>query len=100
MSSSARTLPPSLAPRRSLRRTPTQPSDLKVSVTPRASRNAVEPSADGLRVYTTSAPTDIQANESVVRLVAKALKVPKSRITIKRGRASRDKLLSIDGLGP
>ncbi|MCH8979529.1 MAG: DUF167 domain-containing protein [Armatimonadetes bacterium] len=77
----------------------TSPSDLKVRVTPRASRNAVELYEDGLRVYTTSAPADGQANESVVRLVAKALNVPKSRITIKRGRSSRDKLLSIDGLG-
>ena len=75
-------------------------SDLNVRVGTRASRNAVEPYKDGLRVYTTSAPTDGQANESVVRLVAKALMVPKSRITIKRGRASRDKLLSIDCLGP
>ncbi|MCH7944687.1 MAG: DUF167 domain-containing protein, partial [Armatimonadetes bacterium] len=73
---------------------------MKVRVTPRASRNSVEPSDDGLRVYTTSAPADGQANESVVRLVAKALNVPKSRIAIKRGRSSRDKLLSIDGLGP
>ena len=78
----------------------TSRSDLKVRVAPRASRNAVEPSDDGLRVYTASAPTGGQANESVVRLVAKALDVPKSTITIKRGRASRDKVLTIDGLGP
>ena len=78
----------------------TPPSELKVRVTPRASRNTVEPYEDGLRVYTTSAPADGQANESVVRLVAKALDVPKSRITIKRGRASRDKLLSFDGIRP
>ena len=78
----------------------TSRSDLKVRVAPRASRNAVEPSDDGLRVHTTSAPTDGQANEAVVHLVAKALDVPKSTITIKRGRASRDKLLSIDGLAP
>ena len=78
--------------------TKTPRSDLKVRVAPRASRNAVEPYDDGLRVYTTSAPTDGQANESVVKLVAKALRVPKSRITIKRGKSSRDKLLSIEGL--
>ena len=79
---------------------PAPVSDLKVRATTRAGRNAVEPSDDGLRVYTTSAPTDGQANDSVVRLVAQALNVPKSRITIKRGRSSRDKVLSIDGLGP
>lgn len=76
----------------------TPSSDLKVRVTPRSSRNAVELFDGGLRVHTTSVPADGQANESVVRLVAKALKVPKSRITIKRGRSSRDKLLCIEGL--
>jgi uncharacterized protein YggU (UPF0235/DUF167 family) len=34
----------------------------------------------------------------VIEVVAKALKVPKSRIAIKRGETSRDKVLSIEGL--
>ena len=36
----------------------------------------------------------------MIRLVAKALGVPKSRFSIKRGGSSRDKLLWIEGLGP
>ena len=79
---------------------PAPDSELRIRVTPRAGRNAVAATDDGLRVYTTSAPADGEANAAVVKLVAKALKVPKSRISIKRGRASRDKLLTIGGLDP
>lgn len=39
-----------------------------------------------------------RANESLRRLVAKRLGVPKSAITIIRGHRSRDKLIEIDGV--
>ena len=51
-----------------------------------------------LCVFTTAAPTDGQANKSVVENVAKALRVPKTSITIKRGAKSRDKTLAIASL--
>jgi uncharacterized protein YggU (UPF0235/DUF167 family) len=52
-----------------------------------------------LRVYVTAAPVDGEANKAVIAVVAKLLKVPKSRVSIKRGESSRDKLLVIEGLG-
>ena len=75
-------------------------SELPVRVTPRASRERLENAGDVLKVYTTAPPTDGQANNAVIKLVSKALGVPKSRINIKRGGSSRDKLLWIEGLGP
>lgn len=66
-------------------------------MTPRASRNGVSYADGVLRVRTTAAPTDGQANEAVVGQVAKALRIAKSKITIKRGHSSRDKLLAVSG---
>lgn len=72
-------------------------------VTPRAAadRIAVEPAtADRparLRVHVTTAPEDGKANKAVIALVARALGVPRSTITIARGETGRDKLLRIDG---
>jgi uncharacterized protein YggU (UPF0235/DUF167 family) len=45
-----------------------------------------------------SAPTDGQANEAVCRLVAKALNLPPSSVSVKRGQASRDKMLAIEDM--
>ena len=75
-----------------------QGSELKVRVTPRASQNRATFAAGVLKVHTTAAPVDGQANKSVIGAVAKALKVPKSTITIIRGESSRDKVLYLETL--
>ena len=49
-------------------------------------------------MWVTSSPTDGQANDAVCQTVAKAIKAPPSAVSIKRGHASRDKLLAIEGL--
>jgi uncharacterized protein (TIGR00251 family) len=54
---------------------------------------------DGVVVIRVTAPAvDGRANESMRRLVAKRVGVPKSAITIVRGHRSRDKVIEIDGV--
>lgn len=73
---------------------------VSVRVKPRSSRNQVEaPSADGcLPVKLTAPPVDNKANQALVALLAKKLKVPKSAITIQSGERSRNKLVMISGV--
>ncbi|MCI2400367.1 DUF167 domain-containing protein [Aliiroseovarius subalbicans] len=70
-------------------------AEIAVRVTPKASRNAVEETTDGLRVYTTSVPEGGKANSAVTKLLATALGVPKSRLTLVRGATSRDKTFKV-----
>lgn len=67
---------------------------LNIRVIPRARRNAVELQPDGsIRVYTTAAPADGDANSAVIKMLAKHLNVPKTSICIIRGTTSRDKVI-------
>ncbi len=74
---------------------------IAVRVTPRAARNQVTPAlledgSTGLRVSTTTVPEDGKANAAVIKLIAKALGIAKSRLTLLRGATGRDKLFRID----
>lgn len=71
---------------------------LALRVTPKASRNAVlAPETEGapLRVYVTSVPEGGKANAAVLKLLSKALGVPKSRLRIVQGETGRDKVVDI-----
>ncbi|WP_071672571.1 DUF167 domain-containing protein [Nioella nitratireducens] len=71
---------------------------LALRVTPKASRNAVTPpEADGdpLRVYVTTVPEGGKANAAVLKLLSKALGVPKSRLEIVQGATGRDKVVEV-----
>ncbi|ASP20098.1 hypothetical protein ANTHELSMS3_01399 [Antarctobacter heliothermus] len=68
---------------------------LAVRVTPKAARNAVLRDETGLRVTVTTVPEGGKANAAVIKLLAKALGVPKSRLELLRGETSRDKLFRI-----
>lgn len=70
-------------------------AEIAVRVTPRASRNRIDAGADGLRVYVTTVPEDGKANAAVQKLLAKALGVPKSALTLTRGQTARDKVFRI-----
>jgi len=73
--------------------------DLTVRLTPRADRDAVALDDDGvIRARVTAPPVDGQANAALVKLLAKALGVPKSRVSIVRGASGRDKVVRVDGL--
>lgn len=69
---------------------------LEVRVTPRAARNAVIFEDGKLRVMVTTVPADGKANADVIRHLAKALGIAKSRLTLLRGGSGRDKLFQID----
>lgn len=73
-------------------------ADLTVRVTPRGSRNKVEVAEGQIRIWVTASPTDGQANEAVIQLLAKSLAIAPSRITLVRGHTGRDKTLRVTGL--
>lgn len=70
-------------------------------VQPRASREGIEgPGPDGLlRVRVCSPPVEGKANERLVALVAKRLGIPRSRVSLVSGGASRNKILEVRGAG-
>ncbi|MBS0123882.1 DUF167 domain-containing protein [Thetidibacter halocola] len=70
---------------------------LAVRVTPRAARNAIQREGDTLRVTVTTVPENGKANTAVIRMLAKSLGVPKSRLTLIRGETGRDKVFRIEG---
>jgi uncharacterized protein (TIGR00251 family) len=69
-------------------------------VSPRASRDDIESvDADGaIRVRVTAPPVEGAANEAVLRLVAKALGLPRSAVTLASGATARTKRLRIEGI--
>jgi uncharacterized protein (TIGR00251 family) len=73
---------------------------LPVRVTPRSGRDAIEgvDAQGALRVSVTAAPADGAANQAVIKLLAKALGVPKGAVTLVSGATSRHKRLRIAGL--
>jgi len=72
---------------------------LELHVTPGASADAVGPFAAGtLRVRVTRPPADGEANRAVVRLVARALGLPPSRLVLVAGERGRRKRLRVDGI--
>ena len=71
-------------------------TEIAVRVTPRAARNAVTLDGETIRVTVTVVPEDGKANAAVVKLLAKALGVAKSRLTLVRGATGRDKLFRLD----
>jgi uncharacterized protein (TIGR00251 family) len=69
--------------------------NIQVKVIPRAKTNEVVERNGQLVVRVTAAPTDGKANDAVVKLLAKYLKVPVSRLSILRGGTSRQKVISV-----
>ena len=68
-------------------------------MTPRAKRNEVTFGPDGVvHVRVTAPPADGQANRAVIEVLACALKVPKSGVTILSGASSRSKKVRVAGL--
>ncbi len=71
-------------------------AEIAVRVTPKASRNDVVVEAGVIRVYVTVVPEGGKATAAVVKLLAKALGVAKSRLTLVRGETARDKVFRLD----
>ena len=74
---------------------------VKLRVSPGAGRAAVVGRhGDAWKVRVTEAPERGRANEAVVRLLAEALAVPRSAITLVSGHGGREKIVELAGLGP
>jgi uncharacterized protein len=70
-----------------------------VKVHPSARKNAITGElGDALKLSLTSPPAEGRANEACIEFFAKLLKVPRSSVTIGSGRASRAKVIRVDGL--
>ena len=70
---------------------------LAVRLTPRAARDAIGgfDERGRLLVRVVAAPVDGAANAACVRLLAKALGIAPSRVSLIRGRHARDKVLDL-----
>ncbi len=70
---------------------------LQVSVSPNARRTVIEGLHDGaLRVRLAAPPVDGKANDALVAWLADALALPRRAVRLRRGQASRRKLVEID----
>lgn len=70
-----------------------------VRVQPRASRSGVAGELDGaLKILLTSPPVDGEANDELVRVLAKLFDVSRAQVEIISGKASKNKLVCISGI--
>lgn len=70
-----------------------------VQVVPRASRDRIGPVVgERIKVSITAPPVDGKANAAVVALLARALGVPRSRVTILRGHSGKRKTVAVRGV--
>jgi uncharacterized protein (TIGR00251 family) len=73
--------------------------DLEIRVIPRAGRSGFAGLRDGaLLVRLAAAPVDGAANDELIALLAKALRIPKRGITIVSGERARSKRIRIAGI--
>ena len=72
--------------------------EFNIRVQPKAGRNSVEVNGDRVTARVTAAPEGGKANDAVVALLAKRLKVAKGRVHIVRGHKARDKRLHIEDM--
>ncbi len=71
---------------------------LQVMVQPRASKDQVVGiHGNHIKIRLTSPPVEGAANKALVKFLSKKLKIPASKITIKRGQRARQKLLEVEG---
>lgn len=70
---------------------------LQVQIQPRASKDEIAGAqGERLKIRITAPPVDGQANQHLIRYLAKTFKVPKSRVIIESGENSRLKRIRIE----
>lgn len=72
---------------------------LSVRVTPRASVNSIDGEREGrLLVRVTAAAEDGKANAAVCKLIAKKLRIGKTKLSVAIGVTAREKVLEVSGV--
>src|SRR5262249_50817049 len=70
-----------------------------VRVQPRASKSGVAGDLDGiLKIRLAAPPVEGEANEELIRLLAKLFDAPRQRIAIISGQTSKNKVVSVSGI--
>jgi uncharacterized protein len=72
-------------------------TQIAVRVTPKASANRLTYDDGALRAYVTTVPVDGKATAAVVKLLARALGIAPTRLTLIRGATARDKVFVVEG---
>lgn len=72
-------------------------TEIAVHVTPGARQTAVSLNDGTLRIAVTAPPEDGKANEAVRKLLARAMGVAPSRLSLLRGHTSREKVFAYSG---
>ena len=74
-------------------------TSLRLRIVPGARRSGiVGRHADGWKVRVAAAPEAGRANEALLRLLARTLGLSRRDLELTRGRASRDKVVTLEGL--
>ena len=74
---------------------------LRLRVSPGATRAAVVGRhGDAWKVRVAEAPERGRANEAVLRLLAEALALPRTALTLVSGHGAREKIVELTGIGP
>ena len=69
----------------------------RVKVKPNSKQQSIKEETDGsFTIHLKSPPVDGKANEELIKILAKKFDLPKSKIRIKSGLSSRQKLIEID----
>lgn len=72
---------------------------LAVRVQPRASRTMIRGEIDGaLKIALAAPPVDGEANEELVRFLARLCAIPRQSVTIISGQTSRQKVVVLEGM--
>ncbi len=75
--------------------------DIAIRAQPRAGRSEIAGiTGNALKVRLGSPPVDGAANEELVKLLAKALGVPRRNVEVLRGATGRNKVLRVHGISP
>ena len=68
---------------------------IKVKIIPNSSKNDIITENGTIKVKVTAQPIENKANKSLIEVISKKLKVPKTSIEIVRGQTSKEKTLLI-----
>jgi uncharacterized protein (TIGR00251 family) len=74
-------------------------AELRVRLTPRGGRDALTGVRDGVvQARVAAPPVDGKANGALCKLLARALGVPRTSVTVVRGQTAREKVVRVEGL--